>query len=136
MTALAVLLAFAALGVIVAGVASIYGPRAVADVTASVRMRAVQQTRSNLRLLEAELQTYRLLPVMLGEYPAVRAALASGRVDPALNEKLAMLAERTGADQRSAPTRHESIIFLRVAASTGLSLCLLIKFYSCTMTYD
>jgi two-component system C4-dicarboxylate transport sensor histidine kinase DctB len=96
-TALTVLLAFCALGVIVAGVASIYGPRAVADVTASVRMRAVQQTRSNLRLLEAELQTYRLLPVMLGEYPAVRAALASGRVDPALNEKLAMLAERTGA---------------------------------------
>ena len=96
-TALAVLLAFAALGMVVAGVASIYGPRAVADATATVRMRAVQQTRSNLRLLEAELQTYRLLPVMLGEYPDVRAALASGTVDPALNAKLAMLAERTGA---------------------------------------
>ncbi len=96
-TALVVLLAFAALGVIVAGVASIYGPRADADATAAVRMRAVQQTRSNLRLLEAELQTYRLLPVMLGEYPDVRAALASGRADAALNQKLAMLARRTGA---------------------------------------
>ena len=36
-TALAVLLAFAALGMVVAGVASIYGPRAVADATATVR---------------------------------------------------------------------------------------------------
>ncbi|MGU3391691.1 sensor histidine kinase [Sphingomonas sp. M1A8_2b] len=96
-TALIVLLAFATLGVIVAGVASIYGPRADADATAAVRVRAVQQTRSNLRLLEAELQTYRLLPVMLGEYPDVRAALVSGRADAALNEKLAMLARRTGA---------------------------------------
>ncbi|TCP90037.1 two-component system C4-dicarboxylate transport sensor histidine kinase DctB [Sphingomonas sp. PP-CE-1A-559] len=96
-TALAVLFAFAALGLIVAGVASIYGQRAVADVTAAVRTRSIQQTRSNLRLLESELQTYRLLPLMLGEYPDVRAALASGSVDPALNEKLAMLARRTGA---------------------------------------
>lgn len=96
-TALAVLMAFAALGVIVAGVASIYGRRAIADATAGVRLHALQQTRSNLRLLESELQTYRLLPVMLGEYTDVRAALASGRVDPALNAKLALLAARTGA---------------------------------------
>ncbi|MET0375809.1 MAG: cache domain-containing protein, partial [Rhizorhabdus sp.] len=92
-----VLLAFAALGAIVAGVASIYGSQAIDDATAAVRTRAVQQTRGNLRLLEAELQTYRLLPIMLGEYPDVRAALASGTVDPLLNIKLAMLAERTGA---------------------------------------
>ena len=96
-TALAVLMAFAALGVIVAGVASIYGRRAIADAPAGVRLHALQQTRSNLRLLESELQTYRLLPVMLGEYTDVRAALASGRVDPALNAKLALLAARTGA---------------------------------------
>lgn len=96
-TALTVLLAFAALGLIVAAVASIYGPRAVADATATVRLRSVQQTRSNLRLLESELQTYRLLPLMLGEYPDVRAALASGTVDSALNDKLATLARRTGA---------------------------------------
>jgi two-component system C4-dicarboxylate transport sensor histidine kinase DctB len=96
-TALAVLMAFAALGVIVSVVASVYGRRTVADATAAVRLRAMQQTRSNLRLLEAELQTYRLLPVMLGEYTDVRAALASGTVDPALNAKLALLAARTGA---------------------------------------
>ena len=65
-TALTVLMAFAALGVIIAGVASIYGQRAAEDARAGVRMRSVQQTRSNLRLLEAELQTYRLLPIMLG----------------------------------------------------------------------
>lgn len=82
---------------LVAASAVVYGRRAVADATDGVRMRAVQQTRSNLRLLEAELQTYRLLPVMLGEYPDVRAALTSGRVDDALNAKLALLAERTGA---------------------------------------
>jgi two-component system C4-dicarboxylate transport sensor histidine kinase DctB len=96
-TALAVLLAFAALGLVVAGIASIYGPRAATDATAVVRTRAIQQTRSNLRLLESELQTYRLLPLMLGEYPDVRAALTSGTVDPALNDKLATLAKRTGA---------------------------------------
>jgi two-component system C4-dicarboxylate transport sensor histidine kinase DctB len=96
-TALAVLLAFAVLGLVVAAVASIYGPRAAADATATVRTRAIQQTRSNLRLLESELQTYRLLPLMLGEYPDVRAALASGKVDSALNDKLATLAKRTGA---------------------------------------
>ncbi len=96
-TALAVLMAFAALGVIVSVVASVYGRRTVADATAAVRLRAMQQTRSNLRLLESELQTYRLLPVMLGEYTDVRAALASGTVDPALNAKLALLAARTGA---------------------------------------
>ncbi|WP_353445928.1 sensor histidine kinase [Sphingomonas aerolata] len=96
-TALAVLMAFAALGVIVSVVASVYGRRTVADATAAVQLRAMQQTRSNLRLLEAELQTYRLLPVMLGEYTDVRAALASGTVDPALNAKLALLAARTGA---------------------------------------
>jgi len=96
-TALAALLAFAALAAIVATVASVYGRRAVADATAAVRARAIQQTRSNLRLLEAELQTYRLLPLMLGEYPDVRAALASGRVDPMLNRKLSTLAARTGA---------------------------------------
>jgi len=96
-TALAVLMAFAALGVIVSVVASVYGRRTVADATAAVRLRAMQQTRSNLRLLESELQTYRLLPVMLGEYTDVRAALSSGTVDPALNAKLALLAARTGA---------------------------------------
>lgn len=96
-TALAVLMAFAALGVIVSVVASVYGRRTVADATAAVRLRAMQQTRSNLRLLEAELETYRLLPVMLDEYTDVRAALASGTVDPALNAKLALLAARTGA---------------------------------------
>ncbi len=92
-----VLLAFVLLGVMVAGTASIYGRRAVADAAATVQMAATQQTRTNLQLLEAELQTYRLLPIMLGEYPDVRAALESGRVDAALNQKLALLAERTGA---------------------------------------
>lgn len=95
--AIPIVVAIAIVVAFVAASAVIYGRRAVSDATEGVRMRAVQQTRSNLRLLEAELQTYRLLPVMLGEYPAVRTALSSGRVDDQLNTKLALLANRTGA---------------------------------------
>ncbi|WP_380782010.1 ATP-binding protein [Sphingomonas sp. R86520] len=81
----------------VAAFAQVYANRAASDATTTVRLRALQQTRDNLRLLEAALQTFRLLPIMLGEYPDVRAALASGKVDDALNAKLALLAARTGA---------------------------------------
>ncbi len=83
--------------VFVAGFAQVYANRAAADAIDGVRRRAMQQTRGNLRLLEAELQTFRLLPIMLGEYPDVRAALSSGRVDTDLNAKLALLSDRTGA---------------------------------------
>lgn len=58
---------------------------------------AVLQTRARLRLLESELQKYRLIPVVLGEYSDLRQALQSGRVDMALNDKLALLTEKTGA---------------------------------------
>jgi two-component system C4-dicarboxylate transport sensor histidine kinase DctB len=81
----------------VAAFAQVYANRAAADATTAVRLRAMQQTRDNLRLLEAELQTFRLLPIMLGEYPDVLSALASRKVDDALNAKLAVLSARTGA---------------------------------------
>jgi len=55
------------------------------------------QTRAALRLLESELQKFRLLPVVLGEYPDLRAALASGKSNRTLDAKLALLSERTGA---------------------------------------
>lgn len=55
------------------------------------------QTRARLRLLESELQKFRLIPVVLGEYSELRDALGSGRAGMALNDKLALLAGRTGA---------------------------------------
>ncbi|WP_047170528.1 sensor histidine kinase [Novosphingobium sp. Rr 2-17] len=64
---------------------------------AAEREETTQQTRAVLRLLESELQKFRLLPAVLGEYPDLRAALRSGRVDPALNDKLAVLKDKTGA---------------------------------------
>jgi two-component system C4-dicarboxylate transport sensor histidine kinase DctB len=64
---------------------------------ATARDETTQQSRAVLRLLESELQKFRLLPVVLGEYPDLRAALRSGRVDMALNDKLAVLKAKTGA---------------------------------------
>ena len=61
------------------------------------REETTQQTRAVLRLLESELQKFRLLPAVLGEYPDLRVALRSSRIDPALNDKLALLKDRTGA---------------------------------------
>ncbi|KFG88922.1 His Kinase A domain protein [Sphingobium herbicidovorans NBRC 16415] len=55
------------------------------------------QARAQLRLLESELQKFRLIPVVLGEYSDLRDALRSGRADMALNDKLALLTGKTGA---------------------------------------
>lgn len=68
-----------------------------AQAIATEREQTTQQTRAVLRLLESELQKFRLLPVVLSEYPELRAALLSGRVDMALNDKLALLKAKTGA---------------------------------------
>lgn len=68
-----------------------------AQAIATERDQTTQQTRAVLRLLESELQKFRLLPVVLSEYPDLRAALLSGRVDMALNDKLALLKAKTGA---------------------------------------
>lgn len=49
-------------------------------------------------LLSSELQKFRLLPLVLGDYPDVRAILGTPNGDPArLNAQLALFAERTGA---------------------------------------
>lgn len=61
------------------------------------RDETTKQTRAVLRLLESELQKFRLLPAVLSEYPDLRAALRSSRVDPRLNDKLAVLKDKTGA---------------------------------------
>ncbi|WP_298090322.1 ATP-binding protein [uncultured Sphingomonas sp.] len=55
--------------------------------------------RQQERLLSSELQRFRLLPIVLGEYPDLRSALIAGpgRAADRMNEKLALLAERTGA---------------------------------------
>lgn len=74
-----------------------YGQAARSQFLADQRSDAAVQTRSVLRLLESELQKFRLIPVVLGEYSDVRAALQSGHVDAALNDKLALLAGKTGA---------------------------------------
>lgn len=68
-----------------------------AQAISTERDETMQQTRAVLRLLESELQKFRLLPIVLSEYPDLRAALRSGRVDMALNDKLAVLKARTGA---------------------------------------
>jgi two-component system C4-dicarboxylate transport sensor histidine kinase DctB len=77
-----------------------------AQAIATERDETTQQTRAVLRLLESELQKFRLLPVVLSEYPDLRAALRSGRVDMALNDKLAVLKAKTGAGAIFAVDRH------------------------------
>lgn len=77
-----------------------------AQAIATERDESTQQTRAVLRLLESELQKFRLLPVVLSEYPDLRAALRSGRVDMALNDKLAVLKAKTGAGAIFALDRH------------------------------
>ncbi|MDR6150493.1 two-component system C4-dicarboxylate transport sensor histidine kinase DctB [Sphingomonas sp. SORGH_AS742] len=66
---------------------------------AELRAEAVRVARQEERLLNSELQRFRLLPIVLVEYPDVGAALRNGSVRAAerLNEKLRGLAERTGA---------------------------------------
>lgn len=60
---------------------------------------AAQMARSHAGLLASELQKFRLLPLVLSEYPDARAVLE--RDDPAavarLNDRLELLAERTDA---------------------------------------
>jgi two-component system C4-dicarboxylate transport sensor histidine kinase DctB len=64
-----------------------------------LRGEAVRIARQEERLLNSELQRFRLLPIVLVEYPDVGDALRNGSVEAAarLNEKLRGLAERTGA---------------------------------------
>ena len=92
-----VLLAIVAIVAISALFADRYHLVLRAQAVAMERDETTQQTRAVLRLLESELQKFRLLPVVLSEYPDLRAALRSGRVDMALNDKLAVLKARTGA---------------------------------------
>ncbi|WP_261267752.1 ATP-binding protein [Sphingomonas sp. LC-1] len=64
-----------------------------------LRSEAARIARQQERLLNSELQRFRLLPIVLAEYPDVGAALRNGssRAVERLNEKLRGLAERTGA---------------------------------------
>lgn len=60
---------------------------------------AEQQARSASRRLAGELQKFRLLPLVLTEYPDVRTVLGSGDAAVArrMNDKLELLADRTDA---------------------------------------
>ncbi|MEC3948069.1 ATP-binding protein [Sphingobium sp. HWE2-09] len=95
---------------VIGGAAALFGDRyhaaLRAQAIATERNETTQQTRAVLRLLESELQKFRLLPVVLGEYPDLRAALRSGRVDMTLNDKLAVLKAKTGAGAIFALDRH------------------------------
>ena len=73
-----------------------------------LRDDAARIARQEERLLNSELQRFRLLPIVLVEYPDVRDALRNGSVGAAerLNEKLRGLAERTGAPVIYAIDRH------------------------------
>ncbi|WP_454280837.1 sensor histidine kinase [Sphingomonas sp. Marseille-Q8236] len=64
-----------------------------------LRSDAARIARQQERLLNSELQRFRLLPIVLAEYPDVGAALRNGssKAVERLNEKLRGLAERTGA---------------------------------------
>ena len=66
---------------------------------ANADVAADQMARSHAGLLASELQRYRLLPVVLTEYPDVTAVLqgSGSNVAERLNGKLELLAERTGA---------------------------------------
>lgn len=66
---------------------------------AALRVDAARIARQQERLLNSELQRFRLLPIVLVEYPDVASALRNGKSEAAvrLNEKLRVLAERTGA---------------------------------------
>jgi two-component system C4-dicarboxylate transport sensor histidine kinase DctB len=90
----ALILALAALALLLAGTRWARGHAdAVADVTAS------QAARSHAGLLASELQKFRLLPLVLVEYPDVATALdthAPAAIDR-LNRTLELLAARTDA---------------------------------------
>ncbi len=60
---------------------------------------AIDQADRQAKQLAGELQTFRLLPLVLSEYPDVHTVLAGGGADAAarLNGKLELLAQRTGA---------------------------------------
>ena len=65
----------------------------------SADVAAEQMARSQAGLLRSELQRYRLLPIVLTEYPDVTAILQGdgGDVAARLNGKLELLSDRTGA---------------------------------------
>ena len=72
---------------------------ATAHAAANADLAAAQMARTHAGLLASELQKFRLLPIVLTEYPDVRSVLE--QADPAtaerLNGKLELLADRTDA---------------------------------------
>ncbi|MEH3123132.1 MAG: cache domain-containing protein [Sphingomonas phyllosphaerae] len=75
-------------------------PWTAARAREEARAAALGTARQQARLLDSELNKYRLLPIVLSEYSDLRDALAGGTgADAArrLDRKLAPLAQRTGA---------------------------------------
>lgn len=72
---------------------------ATAQARAGTDIEAVAQADKQARLLASALQKFRLLPLVLSEYPDVHAVLdrSSGDVVERLNGKLELLADRTDA---------------------------------------
>lgn len=71
----------------------------LAQAEAAADATARQTARTHVALLSSELQKFRLLPVVLVEYPDVAATLAngSGPAQPRLDRTLEQLAQRTDA---------------------------------------
>lgn len=89
------------LGVLLLTLAAAFMLRVYAhrQAVAGLRADATRIARQQERLLNSELQRFRLLPIVLVEYPDLGDALRNGSRQAAerLNEKLRGLAERTGA---------------------------------------
>ena len=59
---------------------------------------ALQSAEIHAGLLSSELQKFRLLPLVLSEYPGIQALVSGSGSDPQrVNEQLSLFAERTGA---------------------------------------
>lgn len=59
---------------------------------------ALQSAEIHAGLLTSELQKFRLLPLVLSEYPGIQALVSGSGSDPQrVNEQLSLFAERTGA---------------------------------------
>jgi two-component system, NtrC family, C4-dicarboxylate transport sensor histidine kinase DctB len=99
------LIAVVVLTIVAASVLRLYAHR---QAVMGLQQDAARIARQEERLLSSELQRFRLLPIVLVEYPDVGDALRNGSVAAAarLNQKLRGLAERTGAPVIYAIDRH------------------------------
>ncbi|MGK6325006.1 sensor histidine kinase [Sphingomonas sp. DT-51] len=115
-------LLLAALAVVVLGILAYAGAAHWTRQRAldQVQDEALRTARQQARLIDSELAKFRLLPIVLSEYGDLREALTQGATSRAatrLDDKLALLARRTGAPVIYAIDAHG----LTVSASNAAS---------------